>query len=157
MINKINRLLITIIGLPFMLISPISTLVFAFISMLTFHLFGLLVHWLKNIIFILPVVLFSKLYEKYGIVGKMISIIGLPFSVVGSVIVSLISHGGDFPLRAYELRLFDSFPYSYSFDKYAKNQWKLTDLESDAGQVIGEMLEDQKFYLEISEFRSRYK
>lgn len=156
MIYKINRTLIAIIGLPLIFVTPISSIVFTLLSMLTFHIFGLIIHWLKNILFSIPVIAFSKLYEKYGIVGKIISIFGLPFSVVGNIIVTLISHGGDFQLRAYELKLFESFPYSYSFDKYAKNQLNLSDLEGDAQDVIVEMLEDQRFHAEISKFRSRY-
>lgn len=154
--NKINRTLIAIIGVPFIIVIPFTTLIFGLLAGITFGIFGLLAHWIKNILFVIPTIIFSKIYEKGGFIGKIVSILGLPFSLVGNIVSLLIGHGGDFQLRAYEMNLYEAYPFSNSFDMYAKNKKEIYELEEEAQEVIGALIYDPKFGTLIEEFRSQF-
>ena len=103
--NKVVRNILAIISIPLIFIIPITTLFFAFIHLLTLKLFGLVIYWIKLILFISTTKLFSKSYENGGIIGKVLSIFGLPFVIIGYIVSSLIGHFGDAQSRAYDLSL----------------------------------------------------
>lgn len=151
--NKINRSILAIISIPLIFIIPITTLLFAFIHLLTLKLFGVVMYWIKLILFITPTKLFSRAYENGGIIGKVLSIFGLPFVLVGYIVSSLIGHFGDTQSRAYDICFYESYPFSYSFDTFSKNKKEIIDLKDDAQSTINELIKDQKFSQLISSFK----
>ena len=65
----------------------------------TVGIFGLLIHGVKNLLFLLPTLWFSMAYESGSILGQLIAFIGLPFAFLGSIVSSLIGHSGDMGMR----------------------------------------------------------
>ncbi|MBK9272753.1 MAG: hypothetical protein IPM48_14285 [Saprospiraceae bacterium] len=139
MLHFINKIISRILIIPTAILTPIGTLLYAILTLITFGIYGKIIHWIKDkLIFI--VIEFSKLYETNNLALQILSIFGLPFAALGSIIVSLVGYHGDFPRRARDIIIFKSFPFAKSFSDYAKNEIDLEDMESNTMKAIRDLI-----------------
>lgn len=153
---KLNKTLLLIVKIPTAIISIFTTLLLGIIGALTFGISTAILHTFKDLFFIYPVVHASKLYHKYGVLGKFLSIVGIPFSIIGLTYSMLIGHSGQQDLRAYDLTIFETFPYSNSFDDYAKARKDWDDLSEESRESIMYITQDEIFLNAIEDYRVKY-
>ena len=114
--------------------------IYTILTLITFGLYSKLIHWIKNkLVFI--VIEFSKLYETNNLALQIISILGLPFAALGSIIVSIIGYHGNFPRRARDIVMFESFPYANTFNDYANKQIDLVHMKPNVFKAIIALIE----------------
>lgn len=89
----------------------------------------------------LPLRILSYLYEKVGIIGKPLAILGLPFSILGDSLGTLLGHR-DNETKAIEMCFFESYPYSYSFSMLLDGKMNYNELKIGPREVIRELIED---------------
>ncbi len=140
-VNAIHNLLVFIISLPLLIISPITKLVTSIIFVITMGFVHLILHLVRNILFFIPTLMFSKLYESGIPVVKYLTILGLPFSILGSVTGTLIGFGGETKATAFDLGFYATYPMSNTFNNYAKRD----------GYISSLMIGDEKLIFTVCE------
>lgn len=122
LIHAIHNFLVIILSLPLLILSPITKVLTQLIFALTFGLPHLILHLIRNIIFFIPTLFFSILYETGYPILKMLAFLGLPFSVLGSVTGTLIGFGGEHKPTAFDLGFYACYPLSNKFNNFVKEK-----------------------------------
>lgn len=139
MLHFVNKIINKILIIPTAILTPIGTLLYAILKIITFGVYSKIMLWIKDkLIFI--VIEFSKLYETNNLALQIVSILGLPFAALGSIIVSFVSYYNDIPERTYDIVIFEAFPFAKSFSEYMTYQTDLEDMESNAMKAISDLI-----------------
>jgi hypothetical protein len=123
--NIIIRLIIAITAFIVIPIQIITTFVLGLFVSLTFGLLLLPISLIWTILFF-PLLGLSYVYEKVVILRPFISIIGILLAVIGNTYVALMPSMGEMDSRYEKLILCLTFPYTWRFIQFQKNQLNIS-------------------------------
>lgn len=122
--NKIIHAIIAITGIVVIPIQIITTLILGLVISIP------LVGWLLLlpisliwvILFLYPLLGLSYIYERVAILRPLISIIGIPLTVIGDTYVALIPSMGEIDSRYAKMIICQTFPYTWRFSQFQSNK-----------------------------------
>ena len=120
--NKIIHIIIAVTGFIVIPIQAITTFVFGILVSLTFGLLLIPIGLIWTILFLGPLLGLSYIYERLAILRPFISIIGIPFAVIGDTYVALMPSMGEKDSRYQKLILCQTFPYTWKFVQFQRNK-----------------------------------
>lgn len=136
--NKIIQTIITICSFFVVPVQIVTTLVLGFIlSIFPFTLLLIPLSFVWIVLFLGPLLGLSYVYEKIQIARPFVSLVGIPFAVVGDIYVSLLPTFGEFEGRFQKLILCQTFPYTWKFSQVQKGIENITN-----GDVLGKILKE---------------
>jgi len=125
--NKILLLLVGFIGLILLPVQMITTFVLGLVISIPLVGFLLLLPlsliWV--VLFFVPLLGLSYVYERVAITRPFISIIGIPLAIIADEYVALIPSMGEKESRYVKMIYCQTFPYSWRFDQFYKNKLKI--------------------------------
>ena len=130
--NKIIRVLTGLLSFLLIPIVPITTSVLGLLVSLTFGILLLPISLIWTILFYLPLLGLSYIYENIKFLSPIATIIGIPIAVTGEVFVSLMPSMGENDSKMAKLLITNSFPYTYSISNF-NNPTKLSYLMKKDG------------------------
>lgn len=115
--NKVIDILITILAWIVVPLQIITTFLLGILVTLTFGLllYPLSIIWI--VLFLGPLIGISFLWEKASFIRPFISILGIPFALIGDIYVSLMPSMGEIDSRVVKMLYCQTFPYTWSFHK----------------------------------------
>lgn len=121
--NKITSLLITVTAIIVVPIQAITTFVLGLvfsIPPLGLLLIPLSLVW--TILFLVPLLGLSYIYERVAILRPFIAIVGIPLAVTGDAYVAIIPSMGELESRFEKMIICQTFPYTWRFTQLKKGK-----------------------------------
>jgi len=135
--NKIIHIIITITAFIVVPVQMVTTFVLGILVSLTFSLLLIPISFIWTVLFLGPLLGLSYVYERIKILRPFISIIGIPLAVLGDTYVALMPSMGEKDSRFAKLILCQTFPYTWKFVQYQKNN-----LNIDKNDVLTKILQE---------------
>jgi len=125
--NKIIRAIIAITAFIVVPIQMITTFVLGLFVSIPFVGFLLLlpISLIWIVLFLGPLLGLSYIYERVAILRPLISIIGIPFAVIGNAYVALMPSMGEMDSRYAKMIICQTFPYTWRFNQFHNHKLKI--------------------------------
>jgi hypothetical protein len=135
-----NRIILLIIGITGWIVIPVQMITTFILGILVSLTFGLLLIPISIIwigLFLGPLLGLSYVYERVAITRPPISIIGIPFAVIGNIYVALMPSMGEMDSRYTKMIICQTFPYTWRFNKFQNNK-----LNIEKNDVLAKILRE---------------
>ena len=120
--NKIIRIIIAITGFIVVPIQMVTTFVLGFLVSITFGLLLIPISFIWTVLFLSPLFGLSYIYERIVILRPFISIIGIPFAVIGNTYIALMPSMGEMDSRYAKMVICQTFPYTWRFYQFENDK-----------------------------------
>lgn len=120
--NKIIHIIIAITGFIVIPIQMVTTFVLGLLASLTFGLLLIPISFIWAVLFLGPLLGLSYVYERIVISRPFISIIGIPFAVMGNIYIALMPSMGEIDSRYAKMVICQTFPYTWRFNQFENNK-----------------------------------
>ncbi|MFC1954477.1 hypothetical protein ACFLVZ_01475 [Chloroflexota bacterium] len=123
--NKILDILITITSFVTVPVQLVTTLILGILVRLTFGLLLFPFSFVWIVLFLLPLIGISFVWEKIKFARWLVAIIGVPIALIGDTYVSLIPSMGEMESRIVKMLYCQTYPYTWKFHQLHNGKLKI--------------------------------
>lgn len=120
--NKIVSIFISMTSIVVIPVQIITTFVLGILVSLSFGLLLLPISLIWIVFFYGPLLGLSYLFERIVFIRPIISVLGIPISVLGDTYVALMPSMGEMDSRLAKMVICQTFPYTWRFIQFQNNK-----------------------------------
>ena len=157
-INKIIDYAITVLSWVVVPIQLITTFILGLLVSLSFGLLLWPLSLVWVVLFFLPLLGLSYLWERVTLIKPIIALIGIPLAILGTIFVCLMPSMGEIESRVVKLICCQSFPYSWRFQQFEKKKLNF-EIDPELSVIAGRISKDKAInaYLEVLASEREYR